>query len=595
MSVEEKVYQVDLLTRVEGEGSFYLRVRDGAVEEARLSIFEAPRFFEGILRGRSLFEVPDIVARICGICPVAYQMSALAAIEGALGVAPSEPIRALRRLLYCGEWIESHALHVFLLHAPDFLGYPSAIAMAQDHRELVLRGLALKKAGNALIALLGGRAIHPVSPRVGGFSKVPRRRDLLALRNPLQRGLDGAIEAVRWSASLPVPDFEQDYVFVALGGGGAYPLESGDRIQVSGRPDVPVADFERHFIEQQVPHSNALSCRLADGTPYLCGPLARLYHHADKLHPVAAAALRDHGVQLPVRNPYRSIVVRTVELVHAFAEALESDRRLRRARPPLRGGDTPRGVRRRSHGGAARPALAPLRAERGRPRRGRAHRPADLAEPGPHRARPRRRGALPPRAPARGGDAALRAAHPRLQSLHLLRDALPEAHHRSRGRSVSVVRVIALGNEAAGDDGAALAAARIAAAGGDVEVTCAGRPGVDLLDLLDGAAPVVLVDVVRTGAPPGTLVEMPLDAAVDRAVASAPSSSHGFGPAEALALGRSLGRALPRGVLLGIEGERFEVGAALSAGVEAAIPGLAAAIRRAVSGVEHDVGKQEPV
>jgi coenzyme F420-reducing hydrogenase alpha subunit len=323
MSAEPRIYEVDLLTRVEGEGSFYLRVRGGTVEEARLAIFEAPRFFEAFLRGRSLFEVPDLVARICGICPVAYQMSALAAIEGALGVAPTEPIRKLRRLMYCGEWIESHALHVFLLHAPDFLGYPGAIEMARDHPDVVERGLALKKAGNALIALLGGRAIHPVSPRVGGFSKVPRAPELRAIRESLQRGLDEAREAVRWAASLPVPDFEQDYVFVALASGEDYPLESGDRIVVSGRADVPVAAWDAHFVEQQVPHSSALQCRLRDGTLYLCGPLARLNHHADRLHPVAAQALREHGPSLPVQNPYRSIVVRTIEIVHAFAEALD--------------------------------------------------------------------------------------------------------------------------------------------------------------------------------------------------------------------------------------------------------------------------------
>jgi coenzyme F420-reducing hydrogenase alpha subunit len=323
MSAEEKIFKVDLLARVEGEGSFSLRVRDGAVEEARLAIFEAPRFFEAFLRGRTLYEVPDIVARICGICPVAYQMSALAAIEGALGVAPSLPIRRLRRLLYCGEWIESHALHVFLLHAPDFLGYPSAIEMARDHRDVVERGLALKKTGNALIALLGGRAIHPVSPRVGGFSKVPRRRELHNLRDQLLRGLDDALAAVRWAASLLAPDFEQDYVFVALAAGDEYPLESGDRVLVSGRADVPIAAFDQHFVEEQVPYSNALQCRLADGTPYLCGPMARLHHHQRRLHPVAAEALRTSGLALPVQNPYRSIVVRTIEITHAFAEAID--------------------------------------------------------------------------------------------------------------------------------------------------------------------------------------------------------------------------------------------------------------------------------
>lgn len=147
---------------------------------------------------------------------------------------------------------------------------------------------------------------------------------------------------------------------------------------------------------------------------------------------------------------------------------------------------------------------------------------------------------------------------------------------------MSRVRVIVLGNEAAGDDGAALNAARIAEADGPIEAVMAGRPGVDLLDLLDTTEPVVLVDVVRTGAPPGTLVELPLEEIVGRAVASAPTSSHGFGPAEVLTLGRSLGRVLPRGVFLGIEGARFEAGAPFSAGVEGAIPALAAAIRRIV-------------
>ncbi|MFW6052216.1 MAG: nickel-dependent hydrogenase large subunit, partial [Myxococcota bacterium] len=123
----ERTYEVDVLSRVEGEGRFYLRVDDdGVVQEARLAIFEAPRFFEAFLRGRSYLEVPDIVARICGICPVAYQMSSVRALEAALDIVPPQGIRALRRLMYCGEWVESHALHVFMLHAPDFLGYPSA-------------------------------------------------------------------------------------------------------------------------------------------------------------------------------------------------------------------------------------------------------------------------------------------------------------------------------------------------------------------------------------------------------------------------------------------------------------------------------------
>jgi len=331
---DERTYKVDLMTRVEGEGRFHLIVDGDEVVEAQLSIFEAPRFFEAFLRGRSLHEVPDIVARICGICPVAYQMSAVRALEDALTSPPSLSIRALRRLLYCGEWIESHALHVFLLHAPDYLGYESAMAMAADHKAIVERGLRMKKAGNALIELLGGRAIHPVSVRVGGFTRAPSRTELETLRTQLEEALEEAIETVAWTATLTVPEQDNDYVFVALDS-EAYPMEWGDGLAVSGRGTHPVKAFDDLFEEEHLERSNALYCRLKDGTPYLCGPMARLYHHRDKLHPAAEKALAATGLGLPVRNPFRSIVVRAVELVHAFAEALRILDDYDRPEPPF--------------------------------------------------------------------------------------------------------------------------------------------------------------------------------------------------------------------------------------------------------------------
>jgi coenzyme F420-reducing hydrogenase alpha subunit len=320
---DERTYRVDLMTRVEGEGRFVLRVKDGVVIDAELSIFEAPRFFEAFLRGRSLFEVPDLTARICGICPIAYQMSSARALEAALGLVPTPEIERLRRAIYCGEWIESHALHVFMLHAPDFLGYESAIEMARDHRAIVERGLRLKKTGNRLIEILGGRPSHPVSPRVGGLSKAPTVAAIRAIRDDLARGLEESLETVRLVARFPMPELEVDYVFASCVSGDAYPIERGDAIVLSGgRGVVPVASWDREMIERHAPHSNALQATLADGTPYLCGPQARLFHHAEKLHAVARDAMREVGLPREVKNPYRSIVVRAVELVHAFAEAL---------------------------------------------------------------------------------------------------------------------------------------------------------------------------------------------------------------------------------------------------------------------------------
>jgi sulfhydrogenase subunit alpha len=311
---------VDLIARVEGEGALRVTVKDGAIEDVELRIFEPPRFFEAFLQGRHYDEVPDIVARICGICPVAYQMSAVHAIEQVFGLSVEGPLRDLRRLLYCGEWIESHALHVYMLQAPDFLGYASGIAMAKDHQAVVARGLRLKKAGNAILELLGGRSVHPVSVKVGGFSRVPRRRDLDGLREELLWARDAAVETVRWVATFDYPEFVQDYTFVALRHPDEYPFNAGQIADGHGL-DIPAAEFERHFTEAQVSYSNALHCTLA-GLPYFVGPLARLFLNHHHLGPLATQALADTGLPLPLRNPFYGIIARSVEMLYALDEAV---------------------------------------------------------------------------------------------------------------------------------------------------------------------------------------------------------------------------------------------------------------------------------
>ena len=316
-----QVLHVDTLARVEGEGAMRVQVSDGQVTEVQLHIFEPPRFFEAFLRGRAWTEPPDITARICGICPVAYQMSSCLAIEDACGVAVGEEIRALRRLLYCGEWIESHALHIYLLHAPDFLGYQSAIDMAADHPAVVEQGLRLKKAGNALMTAVGGRSIHPVNVRVGGFYRFPSRAELLALKPQLVRARDDALECATLVAGFDYPDFEQPYEYVAMRPAEGYPLESGTVVTSRGL-DFPAERFGEHVQEEHVAHSNALHAHLADGTPYVVGPLARYTLNHDRLSPLALQAADAAGLGPTCRNPFRSIGVRAVELVYALDEAV---------------------------------------------------------------------------------------------------------------------------------------------------------------------------------------------------------------------------------------------------------------------------------
>jgi coenzyme F420-reducing hydrogenase alpha subunit len=313
---------VGALARVEGEGAMHVEVRRGHVSRVQLQIYEPPRFFEAFLRGRSFTEPPDITARICGICPVAYQMSACAAIEGALGLTVDPAVLDLRRLLYCGEWIESHTLHVYLLHAPDFLGVDGAVELARQHRDIVERGLQLKKVGNQIMEAIGGRAIHPVNVRIGGFYRTPSRQDLGRLAERLRWALDAALATVEWVAGFDFPDFELDHELVALSQPGTYPIDAGTELNSSRGLEIPVAEFERYVVEEQVPYSNALHARLRGRGHYLVGPLARYSLNASRLSPVAAQAAAAAGLGQVCRNPFRSIIVRSVEIVYACDEAI---------------------------------------------------------------------------------------------------------------------------------------------------------------------------------------------------------------------------------------------------------------------------------
>lgn len=311
---------VPVLARVEGEGALDLSIEGDQISELKLRIYEPPRYFEKLLEGRSYKEVPDIVARICGICPVAYQMSAVHALESIFGIQVSPWIRNMRRLIYCGEWLQSHSLHIHMLAAPDFLGFKSVIEMAQTYPDEVRRGLELQSLGNDLISLLGARSVHPVGVCVGGFYRAPDIEQVESIRLRLQQAAEQATALLAWVASLEIPADTQSINMVSLRHSNEYPLNEG-RIVSSAGLDIDIEEFDSHFHETHEPHSTALHC-LLNNQPYLVGPLARLNNNLDRLPEQIAHDLESTELVFPAGNMFHSMIARAVEIQYAIHEAL---------------------------------------------------------------------------------------------------------------------------------------------------------------------------------------------------------------------------------------------------------------------------------
>jgi len=318
---EKRTFKVSALTRVEGEGALEIHLNGTEIERVHLRIYEPPRFFESFLKGRDVREVPDIVARICGICPVAYQMSACQALEKALAMAIPHEVTLLRRLLYCGEWLESHVLHIIMLHAPDFLGYESSLEMAVDHLELFEDGLRIRKLGNDLLTILGGRAIHPINVTVGGFYRTPAVGKLKHLLPELEWAQGRMEELLRMMAGWNFSPLEVDYQFVSLRDSLEYPLNTG-RVVASDGLEIPVEEYESHFQEVHLAHSTALqSVRLPQQSNYLVGPLARFNLCREQLTPRARSISDQLLGDGPVRNNSYSLLVRGIEVLFALETA----------------------------------------------------------------------------------------------------------------------------------------------------------------------------------------------------------------------------------------------------------------------------------
>jgi len=310
---------VPVLARVEGEGALDLTIENKQITDLRLRIYEPPRYFEKFLEGRDYYDVPDTVARICGICPVAYQMSATHAIESVFGVITTPWIRAMRRLFYCGEWLQSHSLHIHLLAAPDFLGFKSAIEMSSQYDNEVRRGLKLQALGNDLVALFGARSVHPVGVKIGGFSKAPAQKDINSMLQRVTDAKQDAVDLIQWLDTLDLPEDNQEFVSVALHHDDEYPFNEGRLISDNGL-NIAISEFEKHFKEMHVDHSTALHC-LLDDKPYLVGPLARLNLNADQLPDEVKAVMQKLKVKFPSKNMFHSIIARAIEIYFSLLEA----------------------------------------------------------------------------------------------------------------------------------------------------------------------------------------------------------------------------------------------------------------------------------
>ena len=321
VGVKSRTIHVDYLTRVEGEGSFFVRTEGHHVKEVRLKIFEPPRFFEAMLKGRSLFDAPDITARICGICPIAYQMSSVSAIENGLQITIPDYLHQLRRLMYCGEWIESHALHIYMLHAPDFLGFQDIVQMADRFPEEVQRGLKLKKAGNEIVRLLGGREIHPINVKVGGFYQLPTKKDLLTLKEKLLQAREEALATVFWVNGFTFPNFTKNYRCVSLLHPSEYPITQG-AIGTSWDRPMPIDEYESHFEEEHVSWSTSLQSFNQQQGSYVTGPIARYNLNRTTFSPLVQQTIQSIRFESTCTNPFRSIIIRALEVLYACDEAI---------------------------------------------------------------------------------------------------------------------------------------------------------------------------------------------------------------------------------------------------------------------------------
>ncbi len=308
------------LTRVEGHGNIIVDVKNGELVKCQLDIVEAPRFFEAMLRGRPYNEASHITSRICGICATGHATASLRATENALGVEPTEQTELLRKLLFHGEIIDSHVLHVYMLVAPDFFGVGSVIPLAESHPEVVLRALRIKKLSGDLCAMISGRHTHPIAMTVGGFTHLPTVKEMLAMRERLVAAREDLDETIALLKTLPWPQFERETEYVSLQKDDEYAFIDG-RIATTDGFTYEIPEYLQVTNEYCVPHSTAKHAK-HNRDSYMVGALARFNNNYHQLHPRAKAAAGELGMEPIVTNSFLNSAAQAVEMVHCVEDSI---------------------------------------------------------------------------------------------------------------------------------------------------------------------------------------------------------------------------------------------------------------------------------
>lgn len=312
---------VEYLTRVEGHGNIVVNVKDGKLETCNLEIVESPRFFEGMLRGRSIFEAQHITSRICGICSCGHTLASIQAAEAAIGFTPSEQTQKLRKFLLHMETLDSHLLHIYLLVAPDLLGVKSFVPLINTHNDVVRRALRMKKMVNDICDIQTGRHVHPITAIVGGFTKIPSMKEIDTMLETLKNMIPDMDKTVELAAALTFPAFERDTEYIALvSNTDEYPFLEGD---IGSTDGVKLNKNEYKSVTNEfiVPHSTAKHTK-ASRDSYMVGALARLNLNYDKLHPNAKKVAEAVGLKPITTNPYLNTAAQLVECVHALEDAI---------------------------------------------------------------------------------------------------------------------------------------------------------------------------------------------------------------------------------------------------------------------------------